>query len=1451
MYPTFDYRSAHQRTPTTDKRPVVKAATRPFGPPASAFVGPLPLRTEADLTAAAYDAGRMLFEGAGAAARRVPTLPVFRPTFDRQIPHRLAQDVLRSRLFPLLEEIAQQKVNGRKDRAAGLPSQFDALLEHARALSEDTTDPDKIFDGICSLTRQLDRVLDDVDYVSFGQVGLIGQLRALSVTMRTSRALWASVRTGFAFRDPSLRRLGLMVLARSEATLAKAGHGADVRQDLDRLEVDYQKLVDRLERETGGELALPPTSGFTTARRVLRYRHRAEAEILERQGREGPLTNAELFADIRANGLPPKFLREEIETYVLPALRRVVDKTASERGELPHRIRLRAETLEASLRALVTGPKSDIDEVERHVVEAQEELSKLLEDVEKLIRPADGMVRRLRVANEALLGLRGLFVTLRLTQALEDPSLADGVRNIATDAEHILSGEVSLDEMPAALAALEARLDQLGGELEARLHIENTPAIAQLRGALDAVGRVVRLRLAADAALNPAMRRAVEAGQMPSLSAAERGPIYDAAMKQPLLDTAVGLTVALRELDVGFTFGELGKNLERMLRGSNEGADFGALVARSPLAFLAQAEFEKAFSRFDTFIDRIDTPEGQNFVDRALDILRAVYEVERDSVAHFAAVVPEEDKVRVATGITEYLVRASMILLEWTSAQLADPTGEAVADFLDLMVDTSAADIDRVRDGLDPQAFGKKDVEGARDRVTGEARQQARRAGFQQIGSLGTRLSDGPGGPYAERLRAERAKLEDTLAVVHTTPEARAALRDVLGDLNAAVKMSVNLVQVFGAASNELMDADERQHVIKTSVERMGPMFIKAMQSLVNMESLFKKMSPEVFGAEQDPVIESLKLLQDDVTPLPWSQIEDRIRSSLQLPDGAPLEDRDGVRGHFVSIEKKALKSGSIGQIHRARIRTDDGITEVVVKVLRPGVEEQFENTVRATRLTLSVIQELLRLDKNGEIFGDIKADAEARLPLIERGLFGFIESFRIETDFSREVENLRAFERMYRADPNIVVPEVYDSHTNDGVLTMQELKGFKLSSWTERYAFAQKQPRPAEALGRVPKGEAMARAKQWARETLGLTNVDSTELTNRRSFAEYRITGRDSQGASIRERVRVRKKSGRISVAGDSGGPPRHAAETKARRFAERAFGLPTTGAQSFAVDGGFRVRVTFQDDRQKSAELFVESPSGAVRATSALPDLTARGAENLRDRLRTTLMVQLIQGMLHGDPHEGNFFVMPDGKTIGLIDFGLALDVGLLDARGPLALVAGAFVDDPDKMAEALLDLSTARDLTGAERQQALAPLVAFFEDLTKSAAPPAPKKRRGPLGALKDRFGRAMKTAARSIEAVKSIGVVPLPSVLHALKALFSMVGNIEKLEDFDERKPSKLRTLGLMSKAWLTSALAPFARQSRTAAKHERLEQFPPFEVPEFLRARAPPDEDRGRDESRAV
>ena len=102
------------------------------------------------------------------------------------------------------------------------------------------------------------------------------------------------------------------------------------------------------------------------------------------------------------------------------------------------------------------------------------------------------------------------------------------------------------------------------------------------------------------------------------------------------------------------------------------------------------------------------------------------------------------------------------------------------------------------------------------------------------------------------------------------------------------------------------------------ALQEIGPAAIKLGQAL--------STRPDLVG---DRAAQNLSLLQDDLPPSPFPAIKHIIESSF----GAPIESL------FAKFDEAPVGSASIAQVHRAT--TTEG-REVAVKVLRPGIEDEF-----------------------------------------------------------------------------------------------------------------------------------------------------------------------------------------------------------------------------------------------------------------------------------------------------------------------------------------------------------------------------------------------------------------------------------------------------------------------------------------------------------------------------
>ncbi len=190
-------------------------------------------------------------------------------------------------------------------------------------------------------------------------------------------------------------------------------------------------------------------------------------------------------------------------------------------------------------------------------------------------------------------------------------------------------------------------------------------------------------------------------------------------------------------------------------------------------------------------------------------------------------------------------------------------------------------------------------------------------------------------------------------------------------------------------------------------LEALGPTFIKVGQAL----STRPDMVPPVY-------LQALERMQDNVAPVPVAEVRAVIEAEL----GA----RIGVL--FGSFDDEPLAAGSMAQVHAATLR--DG-REVVLKVQRPGIAQTLRD-------------DLAILDK--------LAGAADRLTDMGRR-YGFADwvqelhhSLANEVNFALEADNLRRFAANLRGYRHLYVPQPLDDFTTERVLTMDRVRGIKVT---------------------------------------------------------------------------------------------------------------------------------------------------------------------------------------------------------------------------------------------------------------------------------------------------------------------------------------------------------------------------------------------------------------------
>ena len=203
--------------------------------------------------------------------------------------------------------------------------------------------------------------------------------------------------------------------------------------------------------------------------------------------------------------------------------------------------------------------------------------------------------------------------------------------------------------------------------------------------------------------------------------------------------------------------------------------------------------------------------------------------------------------------------------------------------------------------------------------------------------------------------------------------------------------------------AKEATKADE----LASDLEKLGPTFVKLGQLLSSRVELL----PRAY-------LEALSRLQDKVEPFGFGEVEKIVTSEI------------GVRlsKAFSDFESTPIASASLGQVHLARLR--DG-RPVAVKVQRPNIREQMVEDLDA----LDDIAEFL--DNRTEI--GRKYEFTGMLTELRKSLFR-------ELDYRLEAHNLSAFREQLKAFEHIVVPAPIADYSTSRVLTMEYVRGTKIT---------------------------------------------------------------------------------------------------------------------------------------------------------------------------------------------------------------------------------------------------------------------------------------------------------------------------------------------------------------------------------------------------------------------
>ena len=194
---------------------------------------------------------------------------------------------------------------------------------------------------------------------------------------------------------------------------------------------------------------------------------------------------------------------------------------------------------------------------------------------------------------------------------------------------------------------------------------------------------------------------------------------------------------------------------------------------------------------------------------------------------------------------------------------------------------------------------------------------------------------------------------------------------------------------------------------IRLALEELGPIFVKFGQALSTRRDLLPR-----------DIADELAKLQDLVPPFPGEEAVAILEAAYERP----------VSEVFARFDVEPHAAASIAQVHTAAL--DDG-TEVVVKLLRPGVEEQIERDLEVLRWLAELADRYWSL-----------ADRLRPLEIVSE----YEKTILDELDLMREAANTAQLKRNFAGSDLLYVPDVYFDYCLPEVMVQERIFGTPIS---------------------------------------------------------------------------------------------------------------------------------------------------------------------------------------------------------------------------------------------------------------------------------------------------------------------------------------------------------------------------------------------------------------------
>ena len=211
---------------------------------------------------------------------------------------------------------------------------------------------------------------------------------------------------------------------------------------------------------------------------------------------------------------------------------------------------------------------------------------------------------------------------------------------------------------------------------------------------------------------------------------------------------------------------------------------------------------------------------------------------------------------------------------------------------------------------------------------------------------------------------------------------------------------------------------------VQPNVEVLVQVLVAFRQTAIQLGVLMIKLGQFLSSRADllpEQALAALSALQDEVPPAPFSHVVSVIETEL----GKPVEQV------FSTLERKCTAAASLGQVHKA-VLASNGAT-VAVKVQRPNIEQLVRMDLSTLKFVIWVINRFVNTSEFIDLMG---VYSEFKRTVYE------------EIDYVTEATNAKRFKEMFKDDPTIYIPSIYEDYTSRRVLVLEWIDGIKINDY-------------------------------------------------------------------------------------------------------------------------------------------------------------------------------------------------------------------------------------------------------------------------------------------------------------------------------------------------------------------------------------------------------------------